>query len=260
MKNGKFPATSDNVIETATVKKIRRVLDSTARHSQMSFIFGPTGRGKTFTARDWMERYGNGVYIRIQTGTTPARLRKQISFALFGHEAGSFGAIVGHIGRRTGFVLIVDEAAHLITETSTATSAKNLDMFRDIYDEVEEAGGHCGICFIFTSCNINKLTNGRMADFLEQFVGRMDNHLNIESKVSRAYEIKPILAAKGADYESAPLIETALEIANGKGRIRSLFKYLGKAVEWRKRTGEAIDAGMLKALREQYESGNYPDE
>ena len=38
------------IIVTATVKKIRKFLDRTAKNSQMSFLFGPTGRGKTFGA------------------------------------------------------------------------------------------------------------------------------------------------------------------------------------------------------------------
>ena len=253
-------STSEKMIETTTVKKIRKVLDGIARQSQFGFIFGPSGRGKTFTAKNWIERNGNAAYIRIQTGTTQGRLRKQISMALFGHENGSFSAILKYLMDRPGFTIVIDEAAHLITETSTASSAKNMDFIRDIYDEVKENGGACGVCFIFTHCNIDRLISGRLSEFLRQFVSRMDNHLNIPEKISRAYEIRPAVSAF-VENPSEDLIEAAWSIAsNACASMRSLYRYLKIAQKVCAKTQQSISGTMLKEIQKQYESGDYPDE
>lgn len=244
------------IVETTTVKKIRRALGYTLKNNQMTFIFGQTGRGKTYAAKDWMKDHPEAVYMRIDAGVTQGRLRKEISYALFGHENAAMREIVAEVIRRPNFLLIVDEAAHLFSETSAASTARNLDFIRDIYDNVNENGGSCGVCFIFTDCNMRKLTSGRLSVFLGQFVGRMENHLDIPSKISRAYEIKPVLDAFGLDES---FMETAYQIANGSGKMRSLYKCLALALK-SANSNKTITPEFLQNISRQIETGIYPDE
>lgn len=248
-----FPQTSD-LIETSTAKKIRRLLQGTARRSQFSFLFGPTGRGKTFVTRDWLRGHGNGAYVRAVTGATQARLRKQISQAIFNDEHARERDITEHILAHPGFVLIVDEVNHLIANANLS-SARNLDSIRDYYDEVQDAGGSMGVCFIFTEYTLDRLRNCRMASFLQQFINRCDNHLNIGNRISRAYEIVPTVRAYIPDADDA-LINAACAIND----IRAIHKRFSAAKELSARTGQPITAKMIEAFQAQFNSGDYPDE
>ena len=245
------------IVETTTVKKIRRALDNTLKNSQMGFIFGQTGRGKTYAAKDWMKSHPEAVYLRIDSGITLARLRREMSYLLFGHEGAALREIAAEIAGRRDFLLIVDEAAHLFSENSTSRTARNLDFIRDIFDRVNENGGRCGVCFIFTDCDIRKLTCGQMAGFLGQFVGRMENHLDIPSKISRAYEINPVLRAYGLPDSFQ---ETAHRIACGSGRMRTLYKCLGLGLKASKRIGKEITPEFLQSVADQIMTGRFPDE
>lgn len=251
--------TTCRVVETTTARKIRRVLDGIRRNGQFGYIFGPTGRGKTYIAKDWIRGNGNAALLRIRTGATTARIRRQLSAALLGHEDADFSEIVDYLAARPGFTLIIDEAAHLIRESNASSSANNLDYIRDLWDEVNETSS-CGVCLIFTSCTIERLKHGRMAGFLEQFIGRMGNHLNIEDSISKSYEIKRALEAYGID-PAPELIDAAYTVATGgNGRMRALYRYLELAEKVNLQTGQAVTPAMLEKLRKQYESGIYPDE
>ena len=85
------------IVETTTVKKIRRALDNTLKNSQMGFIFGQTGRGKTYAAKDWMKSHPEAVYLRIDSGITLARLRREMSYLLFGHEGAAMREMASFI-------------------------------------------------------------------------------------------------------------------------------------------------------------------
>lgn len=246
--------TTSETIETCTVKKIRRLLQGTARLSQFSFMFGPTGRGKTFASRDWLRGYGNGAYVRAETGSTQSKLRRNLSRAIFGDEFARERDIYKYIGEHPGFVLIVDECNHLIANANRA-GANNLDSIRDYYDMIQDEGGRFGVCFIFTDYTLDRLRKCRLASFLEQFIYRGDNHLNIPSKISRAYEIVPIVRGLIPEADDA-LIDAAASINN----IRAIFKRITVLKEYSAKYNQAITAKMLADTHAQFESGEYPDE
>lgn len=256
MKSSQFLTTSE-VVETTTAKKIRKLLGGTAKRSQFSYMFGPTGRGKTFVSRDWIERYGNAAYVRIRTGATMSRLRKQVSEVLFGDEKASQADIIRYIIERPGFVLVIDEATHLIVD-SDYKSGKNLDFLRDIYDEVNENGGSFGICFIFTDYSLGRLKNSRLGMFLKQFINRGDNHLNIGERISKPYEIARLLEVFQPDADEA-MVDEAHKIAC-EGGIRALVKRLSVLQELNSRIGTPIIAEKISQLQAQYDTGEYQDE
>ena len=242
------------VVETQTAANIRAVLDGTAKRAHFSFIFGQTGRGKTYVAKDWMRRNPNSSYIRCHTGSTIAKLRKQISFELLGHERGSYREIVDYINSRPGHVVIIDEANHLIMDSGSLGAAKNLDFIRDIWEDVNEASGG-GVALMFTSCTIKAFYHGRMAGFLEQFVGRIGNHLDIPHYISKRKEILPAVA-EYVDNPSHELIDAAHRIAaGGKGKMRTLYKYLTLAQELAEQQNTPITSKMLDAIQRRYEDG-----
>lgn len=123
------------------------------------------------------------------------RLRRQISSTVFRSESMSASAIVKYFLDNPGTVLIIDEAVHLIGNYNySATNA--LDSVRDLYDEVSEAGGRMGVAMIFTEYSLERLRKCRMSSFLAQFINRFDNHLDLGTKISFLYEIKPTVEAR----------------------------------------------------------------
>ena len=254
MENRTSIFTTTDLIETSTSRKIFRLLNGTARFSQFSFMFGPTGRGKTFAARAWIEKYGNGAYLRAETGSTQTRLRRSLSRAIFGEEDARASHIRDFIAAHPGFVLVVDECNHLISNPTRA-GANNLDSIRDFYDEIQDAGGRFGVCFIFTDYSLERLRKCRMASFLEQFIHRGDNHLAIPEKISRTYEVAPIVKTliPGAGDD---LIDAACRIGN----VRAIFKRIAVLKSFAEKSSTTVTADMLTAAQLTFESGVWPEE
>lgn len=244
----------NEVIVTSTVKNIRRFLNGTATKGQFSYLFGGTGRGKTFIARNWIENYGNAAYVRVRTGATQSRLRKQISEAIFNTESMRERDILSYIKDHPGFVLVIDECNHLITDSSIA-SAKNLDSIRDYHDEIKEEGGLFGVCFIFTEYSLERLSKCRINSFLQQFINRGDNHLQLSKKPSRKGEIIPTLNALLPEV-SNEMIDAACQFKD----IRSLHKRIAEMIEMGASGKEPISPETLLGLQVTYESGEWPED
>ena len=240
-------------VRTSTFNKINRFLAGTARRGQFAAMFGPTGRGKTFLTRAWAVGH-EAVYLRARTGTTQVKLRRQISEALFGTEHMTESAIIKYFVEHPGCVLIIDEAVHLIGDY-TFSGAKTLDSIRDIYDEVQESGGRFGVVFIFTDYTLKRLRECRLGSFLGQFINRFGNHLQIEQKVSFAYEIVPTVRAYFPEAD-----DDILAWAKTVGDLRELHKLLALSYEEAVKFKEPVTRQSLEELQAQFETGEYPDE
>ena len=245
---------SSTLIETTTARKIRRFLDGTARFGQFSYMFGQTGRGKTFITKNWIAKHGNAAYVRARTGVTQSGLRRQISEAIFCDDSYREREIMQYFMEHPGFVLVIDEANSLLSDGSLR-SAKCLNSIRDYHDEVTEAGSKMGVVFIFTEYSLDRLKTCRIASFLKQFINRGDNHLCLPAKISRAYEIIPTLKAY-VDEPSADLIREACEFQD----IRSLHKRLQMAKLLCEQKHIPLSGELLLALQLQYETGDYSDD
>lgn len=241
-------------IKTSVKNKICRFLDGTARLSQFAVIFGSTGRGKSFHSRKWAEEHPGTIYVRARTGSTVARLRRQISGAVFRSENMSESAIVTYFLDNPGTVLIIDEAVHLIGNYNHS-AANVLDSVRDLYDEVSEAGGRMGVVMIFTEYSLERLRKCRLSSFLAQFINRFDNHLDLGTKISFAYEIKPTVEARipGASTE---IVEFFRQFSD----IRSVHKRIDVAKYIETYTKQPVSLPMLQKIQEQFETGIYRDE
>ena len=243
-----------DVIKTSVKNKIYRFLDGTARLSQFAVIFGSTGRGKSFHSRMWAEEHPGAVYVRARTGCSMTKLRRQISGAVFRSENMSESAIVKYFLDNPGAVLIIDEAVHLIGNCNY-TAGNALDSVRDLYDEVSESGGRMGVVLIFTEYNMERLRKCRLSSFLAQFINRFDNHLDLGTKISFPYEIKPTVEARipGASPE---IIEFFRQFPD----IRSVHKRIDVAKYIETFTKQPVSLPMLRKIQEQFETGVYKDE
>lgn len=252
-------STSDLIL-TGDAKKIRILLNGTKKRHQFSYLFGTSGLGKTFVVEDWIRKNENSAYVRIRTGATMSKVRKQVARALFDRPDADTSDIINYFAARPNFVLVIDEATHLMNGCSDVVAAKNLDFLRDIYDEVNDQHVPFGILMVFTDYSLAKLSTCRLGDFLEQFLGRGDNHLQLKDKPSRAFDIEPTVRALVPDADEA-IVNTACSIVwNSKGKMRTLHKRIATAMEYSCKKQVPFTAQLLADFQTQYETGDYPNE
>ena len=239
------------LIETPVTRRICEALEYAKNSGSMVVIRGETGRGKTFTVKEWARanNHGRSVYVRCQSGCTKGKLVRQIAEAIgvgtSGKRTSDIEAQVekGFDRRRT---LIVDEAGHMVP-THGRSGRDMLDLLRDIHDMCES-----GVVFVFTSVYWDEIQTGRMAPFFEQFIGRIGYNLHIPEGHLFREEIAAIVRAHGFDDDALPL---AAEIAKEEGKLRVLFRDLANARVFAKSSGGKLDGKMLKGARAWRHSG-----
>ena len=247
------------LVETVVVKRLMAAFDYAAQWSAMVNIVGPTGRGKTYAAKYWARQnnHGRTRYIRVPSGCT----RRQIVTML----CSSCG--IGVNGHKTtdleqrlfkAFtprnVIMVDEAGHLVPRSgNTGTAA--IELLRDLHDICG-----CAVIMIFTDVYLKEMKNGRLADYFEQFIGRVKYTLPIPDKIFRG-EIEDIVKSFNPDA-SQRLIELAYKTATARdGKLRTLFEDLRRASDWAQQQGRALQAGDLQvAVRWRESGGIWPEE
>ena len=247
------------LVETVVVKRVLEALDYAAKSSSMVSICGPTGRGKTYTAKYWarLHNHGRTRYIRVPSGCT----RRQIVTML----CSSCG--IGVNGHKTpeleqrlfkAFdarnVIIVDEAGHLVPKAnSNGTSA--IELLRDLHDICE-----CAVVMIFTDVYLKEMESGRLSDYFEQFRGRIKYKLDIPSKIFRS-EVEDVVKF----FNPAPaqrLVELAYKTAGARdGKLRTLFEDLQRAKEWADRENRPMQFQDLALAVDWRKSGGvWPEE
>ena len=152
-----------------------------------------------------------------------------------------------------GAVLIIDEAVHLLGNYNY-NSITSLDFIRDLYDEVTEAGGHLGTALIFTKYNLQRLRECPIASFLAQFVNRMDNHLDLGTKLSYKKEIIPHVQAllPGCDDAICDFFKYFPDIRSIRKRIMVAKDISENAAEH-----PPITCEMLAYIEKQFRTGEY---
>lgn len=242
--------TTSEIVSTANFRRIGKFLNGTRRNAQFSYLFGPSGYGKSFAAKHWVRENGNAAYIYAETNSTQSRLRRQISRAIFGADDYSVNEIRKYMMEHPGFVLIIDECNHLIMDLNR-TSVKCLDSIRDYYDVVNDDGGQLGVCFIFTDYTLERLSKCRMASFLQQFINRIDNHLCLNAKNFRKNEIEPTVKHYFPDAGSE-IYEFACQFRD----LRSVHKRLKLA---KKIWGDSVSRENLDDIQQLIATGERED-
>ncbi len=136
------------LVETVVVKRLIEAFDYAAKFSAMISICGPTGRGKTYTAKYWARNHNHGRtrYIRVPSGCTRRQIVTMLcascGIGVNGHKTPELEARLFKAFTPRN-VIIVDEAGHLLPKASSnGTSAS--DLLRDLHDL-----GGCAVAMIF---------------------------------------------------------------------------------------------------------------
>ena len=252
-------AQSMPLVETIVVKRLLEAFDYARDYSAMVSIQGPTGRGKTYTAKYWARNnnHGRTRYIRVPSGCTRRQivcmLCSSCGIGINGHkttelEQRLFKAFTSRN------VIMVDEAGHLVPKAnSNGTSA--IELLRDLHDICG-----CAVVMIFTDVYLKEMKTGRLADYFEQFRGRIKFELVIPDKIFRS-EVEDVLRSFVKD-PAQRLIEYAYKTACERdGKLRTLFEDLQRAKAWAEKNGRTMQLADLRLAVDWRKSGGiWPEE
>ena len=146
-------------------------------------------------------------------------------------------------------ILILDEAGHLLPRSGRGTGA--IELVRDLHDICG-----CAVALIFTDVYLDDMRNGVLADYYEQFRGRIKYEVTIPALVRRD-EVK---AAVNVFKKNAPdkLVDFALRVARERdGKLRTLFEDLQRAKEFAQDEGREMTDEDLKVASNWRKSGGY---
>ena len=247
------------LVGTIVTKRITEALDYARDFSAMVTIQGPTGRGKTYTARYWarMNNHGRTRYVRVPSGCT-----RRVLVTLLCQQCG-----IGTAGLKTSQlelrlfkaftarnVIIADEAGHLIPRTGSGSTAA-IELLRDLHDMTG-----CAVVMIFTDVYLSRMKTGEQADYFEQFFGRIKFQLTIPERVFRS-EVEEVVKSFLPD-PPARMIEYAYSLALQRdGKLRTLFEDLLRASEWAARQNRALGFDDLRLAVDWRRSGGvWPEE
>ena len=244
------------LVLTAVTRRILDTLDYCRDHQTMTYICGPTGRGKTYTAEYWAEKsnHGRTHLVRCPSSCSRATLVKLIADSFGVSRTGSVAdreqMLFRAVNRR--HVLIIDEAGHLLHQSGTKSP---IEFLRDLHDITG-----CGVAMIFTDVYLPEFVTGRNSAYLEQFIGRIEYPVEIP-KVVRKDEVKSIVRAFVPDAGPDFMRLAAAEAKGRKGRLRALFRDLTTAKEFAESRGEQLSfVHFQMAVKLREEKGAFPED
>lgn len=244
------------LIRTTVTQRILDCLDYCRDNQTMTYICGPTGRGKTYTAQYWAEQNNHGRTHMVRCPSSCARgtLVKLIADSFGVSRTGSIADREQTLFRAVSDrnVLIIDEAGHLMQQTG---SRSPIEFLRDLHDITG-----CGVAMIFTDVYIKEFTLGRNKDYFEQFVGRIEYPVEIPKTVRRD-EIKAIVRAFVPDADAKFLNLAASEARGRNGKLRTLFRDLTTAKGYAESMGQEMAYPHFEeAVHLREDNGAFPED
>ena len=242
------------LILTTVTQRILDCLDHCRDYQTMTYICGPTGRGKTYTAEVWAQQnnHGRTRLVRCPSSCARGTLVKLIADSFGVSRTGSIAdreqTLFHAVSARN--VLIIDEAGHLLQQTG---SRSPIEFLRDLHDITG-----CGVAMIFTDVYVKEFTMGHNRDYFEQFVGRIEYPVEIPQNVRRD-EVRRIVRTFVPDADEE-FVTFALAQARGlKGRLRTLFRDLTTARGFAADRGEVMGfRHFKKAVKLRTDNGAFP--
>jgi|GEM_PF-6817834 hypothetical protein len=247
-----LPPLYENVI----TQRIMNKLGICDKRNMLTLICGETGRGKSLSAQHWCAANPRAIYLQLKATTTLAGLLRQLAAATTGKAKGSIqenADAVEHYLLNNDVVLVIDEANQLLAPPSLSARKKNMEYLRlNIWEQTQTP-----VALIFTTYTMGEFTHGQLGTFLEQFIGRAQNRLDIPPRLFSVSEIAPIVR-QFAPNPSPELIAAAIEIASGIGKLRSLVAYLKIAKELVEENPEkyTFDGDFLLEVQDLYTVGD----
>lgn len=215
-------------IEGETASNIFDVLDRTRDFGTMSLIQGASRRGKTAAVKEWIRRNSDGFY-NISYIDCPAdkstksfilEVAKSIRVSQNGSRYQVSERIQDKLTNRD--ILIFDESTRLL-QRGMNTDA--LEFIRRLHDQQQVA-----VVFIATGWFDTEVQSGRLAVYLEQLVGRLEDRLTIPKDVSRSEVRKFLSPYVEGGKANDELMKLAMKVVRGKGKLADLSRHINDAL------------------------------
>ena len=130
-----------------------------------------------------------------------------------------------------------------------------IELLRDLHDICG-----CAVVMIFTDVYLKEMKTGRLADYFEQFRGRIKFELKIPDRIFRS-EVETIVRSFLPEPPQR-LVEYAYKTACERdGKLRTLFEDLQRAKSWAEKNGRAMQLADLRLAVDWRKSGGiWPEE
>ena len=247
------------LVETLVTRRITEALDYARDYSAMVMIKGPTGRGKTYTAQHWsrLNNHGQTRYVRASSGCTRkafvTMLCQACGIGINGKKGSELEMRLFRAFTKRN-TIIVDEAGHMMPGVG-GTSTAAIEFVRDLHDFCG-----CAVVMIFTDVYLDEMRHGRLANYFEQFIGRIEFELEIPKEVLRD-EVAAVVKSFNRKPDAA-LVNLALTLSRQRdGKLRTLFKDLKRARDFAADKNRELNAADLKLAADWRKSGGlWPEE
>lgn len=248
------------MVETCVTRRIFEAMDYARDHRALVTIEAETGRGKTWIGREWCRRnnHGSSSFVHVPSACSRSKLVLHLAVAL---GVGVSNRRAGQLERKLfasipkDKVLVFDEVARCIP-FGDRTDIHMIELIRDFVDLCG-----CGVVLLLTHNATEALGQGRMADFLEQFRGRIRYRLVIKPGTFFRDELVALWRASAGSEPDEDTLALLAEIVRGDGKLRTLCDDLAKARTTAADLGRPMDAQILAAARQWREAGGvWPEE
>lgn len=220
-------------------------LDWAMANESMAIIIGESGQGKSLAARAWRDKCAPGRTVMVEAPVLGgiAELMRYIAMGC-GVKADTKHTRADSIQRafNRDRMLIIDEAHRLLPGNMTSgRQANRLEILRWIHDTTGAA-----VVLIATQRFTDDLEAGSNAYQFEQLIGRAYT-TRLPRKIG-ADAVRPLLQ-QYIGKPSAKLVQTACDLANERGRMRTLAKTLAVASRVAAKSGhEVSEEDVYRAL------------
>ena len=160
------------LLDTHVKTVVWQCCDAALLDGMVSFIYGPTRCGKTFSLKAYQREHNHGqtIYIEMGSGWNRQRFVRELAVALGnGVKAAKTWALEDAIFRtfRRSNLLIVDEFHKGLTTICKDASRALLEFIRDIRDKTG-----CGLVLCATKEGFEDFETGANAKTFKQMIGR----------------------------------------------------------------------------------------
>ena len=160
------------LLDTEVKQTVWRCCDAALNDGMVSFIYGPTRCGKTFSLKAYQRSHNHGttVYIELGSGWNRQRFVRELAATLGnGVKAAKTWVLEDAIFKtfKRSNLLIVDEFHKALSTLGRDASRALLEFIRDIRDKTD-----CGLVLCATKEGLEDFESGANAKTFRQMIGR----------------------------------------------------------------------------------------
>jgi len=160
------------LLDTEVKRTVWQCCDAALNDGMVSFIYGPTRCGKTFSLKAYQRSHNHGttVYIELGSGWNRQRFVRELAAILGnGVKAAKTWVLEDAIFKtfKRSNLLIVDEFHKALSTLGRDASRALLEFIRDIRDKTE-----CGLVLCATKEGLEDFETGANAKTFRQMIGR----------------------------------------------------------------------------------------